>query len=283
MPAAAASLLAGCDKQAPPAAPATVAVVVTAVTAYAPPVALTGIVAARVTSELSFRIGGRIHARNADVGDHVKAGQVLASLDPDQQVASVTAAEASVQSAEATVTQTSAAYERQQKLIQPGFTTRTDYDQAEEAFRAAQGNLDVAKAQLGIARDQLEQTELRADADGIITARSAEAGQVVQTAQTVYKLAQDGPRDAVFDVDEATLTHEPDERTIDLALVSDPEVQAKAQPREISPVVDQTSGTVKLKFEIINPSDADSCAHRRRTGAYCMASRQSASTGSAIR
>ena len=75
--------------------------------------------------------------------------------------------------------------------------------------RTSQGALDGAKAQLGTAQDQSDQTVLKAGAAGFVTARVAEAGQVVQSGQTVYTLAQDGPRDAVFDVYEAFFVGEP--------------------------------------------------------------------------
>ena len=86
-----------------------------------------------------------------------------------------------------------AAFERQKDLLARGNTTRRDYDQAEAALRSAQAQLDQAHADLEVAQDQLSYTELRADADGIITARIAEVGQVVAQAQPIYTLARDGP------------------------------------------------------------------------------------------
>jgi RND family efflux transporter MFP subunit len=250
-------LLAGCDrKSAPPRPPTTVGVVITRPTEYARTVAVTGEIAARVSSDLSFRVSGRIRERKVDVGDHVVAGQVLAMLDPEQQQAGLAAAQANVQSAEATVSQTASAFERQEKLMGPGFTTRREHDQAEQDFHTAQSSLDAAKAQLGMAQDQLDQTTLVADKAGVITARAAEAGQVVQAAQAVYTLAQDGPRDAVFNVDESTLARKPDDTTVHIALVTDPKIEATARLREISPVVDPVSGTVRMKFEVVDPPAA---------------------------
>ena len=78
-----------------------------------------------------------------------------------------------------------AAFERQKDLLGRGNTTRRDYDQAEASLRSAQAQLDQAHSDLKVAQDQLAYTELRADADGIITARMAEAGQVVAQAQSM--------------------------------------------------------------------------------------------------
>ena len=236
--------------------PTVVQVETVALTDYAPTVRLTGEIRAEVESDLSFRVSGRIIERTVDVGDHVTADQVLARLDPEQQQATVTAAEATVQAAEAVLRQATSTYERQKALLAQGFTTIREHDQAEEAYRTAQASLDAAQAQLGTARDQLSYTVLRAGVPGVITARNAETGQVVQVAQSVFSIAQDGPRDAVFHVYESIFTREPGEPAIELTLVSDPAVKASGTVREVSPTVDASSGTVRVKVGIENPPAA---------------------------
>lgn len=248
------ALISGCrEETSVPKEPLAVSVEIAQVTQYAPEIVLTGEIAARVTSDLSFRVGGRLVERRVEIGDRVTANQVLASIDPQEQEASRDAAQAGVQAAEAQLRQASSTFERQKTLIRDGYTTRREYDAAEEAFRSAQGALDVARAQLGTAEDQLAQTVLRPGVAGVITARHAEAGQVVQAAQSVFTLSQDGPRDAVFNVYESLLAAEPAGNTIEVALVAEPGVTAKARIREVSPIVDRTSGTVRLKFEILEP------------------------------
>ena len=95
-----------------------------------------------------------------------------------------------------------ATFQRQKTLLSNGFTTRVAFDQAQEGLKSAGASLEDAKAQLGRAKEALGDTELRADAAGVITARRLETGQVVQAAQPVFSLAQDGDRDAIFDVNE---------------------------------------------------------------------------------
>ena len=94
------------------------------------------------------------------------------------------------------------------------------YDHAEEGLRSAESALEAAKAQLGTAKDAFAYTELRAGAAGVITARNFEVGQVVQVAQPAFSLAQDGEREAVFDVDEFFLGEL--DGPMALRLVSDP-------------------------------------------------------------
>jgi RND family efflux transporter MFP subunit len=220
---------------------------------YAPTTCLTGEVRPRVQTNLAFRVSGRITERNAEVGDHVTPDTILARIDPVEQRADVVAAEASVRSAEALVRQTGAAFERQQVLLKQGFTTQKDYDQAQEALRTAEGSLEVAKAQLGSARDALSFTELRPRAAGVITERTAEVGQVAQAAQTMFSLAEDGARDAVFQVYEAAFLQKIASRTIKLSLVSKPKIGTSGTVREVSPSADTASGTVRVKVAIATP------------------------------
>jgi membrane fusion protein, multidrug efflux system len=250
--------LTACQQQTsrPENAPTMVQVEAVTVSEYTPRVRLTGEIRPRVESDLSFRVAGRIAERLVNVGDHVRADQVLARLDPDEQQATVNSAEAAVQSAEAVLRQAASTYERQKALLAQGFTTKRQHDQAQESFRTSQSSLDSARAQLGTARDHLSDTVLRAGVHGIITARNAETGQVVQVAQTVFSIAQDGPRDAVFNVNEAVFAHNLANPAIELTLVSDPAVKATGTVREISPTVDRTSGTVRVKVGIEHPPAA---------------------------
>ena len=217
---------------------------------------LTGEVRARFQADLSFRVSGRVIERFVDVGSHVQAGQVLALLDPAEQQADAEAASAAVAAAESQLRVAKATFERQKSLISSGFTTRPSYDQAQEGLRTAEGALEVAKAQLGSANEALGYTALRAEAAGVITTRSLEVGQVVQAAQPVFALAQDGERDAVFDVYESIFFGGLDGSRVSLTLVSDPDVTASGYVREVSPAIDAKNSTIRVKVTIQNPPAA---------------------------
>ena len=159
-----------------------------------------------------------------------------------------TTAKAGLVSAQALLTQANTNYDRQAKLYRQGYATRPAYDQAEQQLRTQKAAVDSAQAALGTAQEQYGYVELRAGVAGIITARNAEAGQVVQAGATVFTLAQDGGRDAVFDLYEALVAGPPDAKaTIQVYLQSDAKIATSGHPREISPTVDPASGTVKVK------------------------------------
>lgn len=220
---------------------------VVALTDYTPVVVLTGEIRAQIETNLSFRVSGRITEVGTEVGSHVDADQVLAKIAPDEQQADVTAARAAAEAAQAEVRQTASAFQRQKDLLGKGFTTRSQHDQAEEAARVAVATLDATQAQLGTTMDALSFTELRAGVAGVIAKRIAEVGQVAQAAGTIFTLAQDGPRDAVFDVDESIFNREPVDAAFDIALVEDQSITAKGVVREVSPAVERATGTIEMK------------------------------------
>ena len=220
---------------------------------FASEVMLTGHIAPRVQSQLGFRIEGRIASRHMDVGDHVENGAILATLETVRQEADVSAAQAGVASAEAALREADATYERQKTLMAQRFTTQLNYDRAKQAFDSAVAGLDGAKAALATAEDALANTRLRADAAGIITARNAEVGQFVAVGQSVYTIAQDGPRDAVIEVFEALLASPPQGKPIELTLLSNPSIRTRGIVREVAPTVDAGSGTVRVKIGVDHP------------------------------
>lgn len=216
---------------------------------------LTGDVEARIQTDLSFRVSGRVVVRLVDVGAHVDSGDVLARLDPKQQQADLDAATANLAAAELQLQVAASTFQRQKTLIASGFTTRVAFDTAEEGLRTAEGSLDSAKARLGRSKEALGDTVLRASAAGVITARNIEVGQVVQPAQSAFTLAQDGDRDAVFDVSESVFFREPEDKIM-ITLLSDRGVTAVGRVREVSPAVDAKSSTVRVKVAIENPPAA---------------------------
>jgi RND family efflux transporter MFP subunit len=211
-------------------------------------VVMTGDIQAQAQVNVSFRTNGKVAERRVEVGDHVAANQVLAVLEPLTQQANLDNAKAAQTSAEALLTQAKMSFERQKQLLAGGYTTRSTYDNAEQELRTTQAAVDSAKAAVGTAQEQFSYTELRAGIPGIVTSRSFEVGQVVQSGQTVLVLAQDGPRDAVFNVYESLTAQPAASNIIAVSLQGDPSIQATGAVREVSPTVDAATGTVRVKI-----------------------------------
>lgn len=249
--AAAFLVLPGCGEE-QPAAPELPRVYVQPVKTaqFAASVALTGDIQARVQTQLSFRVNGKIIQRTVDVGDRVTARQVLARLDPKDLQISVDSAQAAVVAEQARVSQARAAFVRQEKLLPKGYTSRSEYDAAQAALRGSESALKAAQAQLANAREQLSYTALIADTPGVITARQAEVGQVVQATMPIFDLARDGERDAVFNVYESLFVQPPTDQPVQVTLLDNPAIKVSGKVREVTPAVSAQTGTLQVKIAL---------------------------------
>jgi len=249
------AFLAGCEEKAEVTpSPQQVRAVRASSAEYQPSAEITGEVKARIQSDLSFRVSGRVIERFVDVGLHVRAGDVLARLDDKEQRADVEVARAGLESAQAIVKQRTLTFDRYEALLRSRSISQATFDQADKELRTARASLEAAEAALATAKDALSYTELKADADGIITAREIEVGRVVSAAQPAFTLAHDGPRDAVFEVFEAFFLEGRPLADVEVAPIADRSVETQATVREVSPFIDTRSGTVRIKVAL--PDDA---------------------------
>src|SRR6185503_19140627 len=138
-----------------------------------------GVVRARHETDLGFRVAGKMVARLVNVGDRVHAGDVVARLDPEDLRLQVESAQAELAAATTNLTQISADFERYETLKARGFASVADFDRKTAAKGEAESRLARAKRSLDLARNQLDYSELKAGADGVITSTLAEPGQVV--------------------------------------------------------------------------------------------------------
>ena len=161
-----------------------------------------GEVRSRTESRLGFRVGGKIVRRAANVGDAVKAGQVLAQLDTQDLRLGQDAARAGLGAAQANFDQTAADQKRFKELRDQGFISSAELERRDTSLKAAQAQLDQAKTQASVQGNQTAYASLVSDAAGVITGVDAEPGMVVGAGSPVLRLAHDGPRDVVFSVPE---------------------------------------------------------------------------------
>ncbi|MCK7576562.1 MAG: efflux RND transporter periplasmic adaptor subunit [Chromatiales bacterium] len=252
-----AATLAGCQEQAPPTAqPRPVRTVTVERGAEGETVSLTGQVQAKDHVSLAFRLDGHMTERPVNIGDVLAAGQVVARLDPQIEQNTLRSAQANLSSTEARLTEARFTFERHEKLLKTGATSRDAYDKAQQAMLSAQGQVDSARAQVGIAQESLSYTVLSADAPGQVTAVGAEPGEVVRAGQMIVALARQGGRDAVFDVPEGLIRTGPRDPMVEIVLNDDPEVTATGRVREVAPQANAATRTFQVKVGLIDPPEA---------------------------
>jgi RND family efflux transporter MFP subunit len=205
----------------------------------------TGVVEARVQSDLGFRVGGKILERLVNMGERVQKGQVLMRLDPVDLKLSFAAQQANVEAARAKYTQTKADEARFAGLVKSGAVSRQEYDQARAALDSAKAQFDAAEAQARVSNNSSEYAVLVADADGVIVRTLSEPGQVVVAGQAVIQLAHDGPREALVNLPEGV---RPELGTIASARLYGQDQMYQARLRQLSDAADPASRTFEARY-----------------------------------
>lgn len=208
-----------------------------------------GEVRARVESRLGFRVAGKLVRRQAEPGQRVRAGDVLAQLDPQDYQLAAEAGRAQLAAAATNRDLAAADFKRFKELREQNFISGAELERREANLRAAQAQFEQAQAQLAGQGNQTAYTRLLADVTGLVTAVDAEVGQVVAAGAPVLRIAQDGPRDVLFSV--------PEDRVTAIQIGSEVEVRSwsggatfKGRVREVGASADPVTRTFGIKVAI---------------------------------
>ncbi len=205
----------------------------------------TGVVSARVESQLGFRVAGKIVERLVDTGQTVHRGQPLMRIDPTDYVLAQAAQDQAVAAAKAHAVQTQADEARYRDLVSAGAVSGSTYDQIKAAAESAKAQLQAAEAQARVSRNAAGYAVLVADADGVVVETSGEPGQVVAAGQAVVRLAHAGPREATIALPE---TLRPKVGSIANAALFGASGSAPARLRQISDAADARTRTFEARY-----------------------------------
>ncbi|KAA0182178.1 efflux RND transporter periplasmic adaptor subunit [Cupriavidus gilardii] len=214
--------------------------------ASAPSRSFTGIVAARVQSDLGFRVSGKVLERLVDTGQTVRRGQPLMRMDPLDLGLQARAQREAVAAARARARQTADDEARYRDLVAEGAVSASAYDQIKAAADSARAQLNAAEAQADVAQNASSYAVLLADADGVVVETLVEPGQVVSAGQPVVRLARAGQREAVVHLPE---TLRPAVGSVAQArLYGNGEAAVPAKLRQISSAADRLSRTFEARY-----------------------------------
>ncbi|WP_244935236.1 efflux RND transporter periplasmic adaptor subunit [Acuticoccus sediminis] len=208
--------------------------------------AFTGTIAARVESNLGFRVPGKIVERLVDAGQKVTAGQPLMRIDETDLSLSLTQRRKDVDAARAALVQITADEKRYAELAGKGFASRQRYEQAKAALATATATLAAAEAAARVAENEAAYAVLTADADGTVMDTLAEPGQVVAPGETVVRLAHAGAREAVVALPETV--RPPLGNTAEAELYGSAGQRSPARLRQLSDTADPQTRTYEARF-----------------------------------
>lgn len=215
-----------------------------------------GEVKPRHESELGFRIGGKLVARLVDVGAQVKKGTPLARLDPSDVALQAQASKAAVAAAQTEFEFAKAEFDRYDNLYRLKFVSASALDQKRNVMNANAAKLEQARAQLSVASNQAAYATLVADQDGVVTAVSAEVGQVVTAGQPVVRVAREEEREVAIAVPENRLDELKGAGRLAVVLWANQDKLYPAKVREIAPAVDAATRTFAVRVSILAPDAA---------------------------
>ncbi|SAL83875.1 HlyD family secretion protein [Caballeronia terrestris] len=247
--------LAACGKkEAPPLAPRAVVAVAAKSDGQPPRATLPGQIESRYSTPLSFRVGGKIVERRVRLGDTVKAGQIVAKLDPADQSKNAAASAAQLDAAQHQLDYAKQQLDRDRAQAAENLIAPAQLEQTQNAYASALAQRNQAQQQAGLSADQLKYTTLIADHAGVITSEQADTGQNVTAGQPVYNLAWNGDIDVVCDVPESALLALAVGERAQITLAALPGRTFAARVRELSPAADQQSRTYRAKLTLESPT-----------------------------
>lgn len=248
--------LSGCRTHAEPQEPIRPAIVARPQSAAAEAGNLySGDIKARYESTLGFRVGGKIRQRRVDVGAHVKAGDLIAELDPQDLQLQAGSARAALAAADADLATAKSERARYEALRGKNFVSETQFDAVDNRLKAAAARATEARATLNVAQNQAGYSELRADHDGVITSIVVEAGQVVAPGQTIATLARDGEREVEISVPESRISDYRKDQAATIELWAESGTHLAGTLREIAPEADSTTRTFRVRVALGDSSD----------------------------
>ena len=199
-------------------------------------------------STISAQVLGRIVELRADVGDFVKAGQVVARIDPREAAQVVASSEAQVAQARANLQNARINLERNRRLLESQFVSQSALDRAEAEFKAAEAQLRAAEAGAGQAEVSKGYTTVVAPITGVISARNVEVGEMATPGKPLL---------TTFDPNDMRVIAEVPQSVV-------PEIKALGRATVEVPSVDKW---IKVKSMVIIPA-ADPHTHSTRVRLY---------------
>ncbi|SIQ97275.1 RND family efflux transporter, MFP subunit [Rhizobium sp. RU20A] len=209
-----------------------------------------GRIRARSEMALGFRVPGKITERPVNIGDRVKAGDVLARIDPTDYRLSVETAKANLAAAERQVETAQSAERRARDLFNKNVASKSQLEEAENGVSQAASLRDSARSSLAQAENQVRYTDLTAVEDGIVTATQGEQGLVVAAGTPVVTVARDSEKEVQIAVPETEVSAFTVGKDVTVGLWSDRGLRLKGKVREVAGSADPTSRTFDVRISL---------------------------------
>ena len=216
-----------------------------------------GSIKSEALSNLSFRISGTINKRIVDLGDTVKKGDILATLDNTEYVLNYEKSLADLAKGQAAFAEAEANYKRSQVLYLENSISKASYDSAIAQYKSAFSIVSALKEALNLSKLKLSYTQLKAPENGTIGQVKSEINQTVNPGTTIFILNSDGERSVEFNVSQSVVGNLKQGQVVDIVISSLNGKQIKGVITNIGTLSTGYGNTYPIKAKITDSNSSD--------------------------
>ena len=205
--------------------------------------------------DLAFRVSGPLITLPVKVGDTVKAGDVVARIDPRDFKINVDAVEGQLQEAQAAYRRAANDYQRELNILkqEPGATSQAAVDRKREERDRATANIRSLQASLTAAQDQLEYTFLKAPFDGVVVSTYVENFEDVNAKEPILRILDDTRIEMIVNIPENLISYAPHVKKVYVVFDAFPDYELEATLKEIGTEASSTTRTYPVTLIMDQP------------------------------
>jgi RND family efflux transporter MFP subunit len=207
--------------------------------------------------DLSFRVSGPLITLPVNVGDEVKAGDVVARIDPRDFEVNLNNIRGQLDKAQANAKRAQSEFDREMRIFEEdaGATSQTAVERKRSQRDQARADIKSLQASVASAKDQLSYTYLKAPFDGVVVSTYVENFEDVQAKQPLVRIVDNSRIEMVISIPESLIALAPQAESIEVIFDSFPDRKIPAEIKEIGSEASRTTRTYPVTLIMDQPED----------------------------
>ncbi|EAY23986.1 efflux RND transporter periplasmic adaptor subunit [Microscilla marina] len=212
-----------------------------------------GVARASTETRLSFKVSGTIQVLNVKVGQQVKAGQLIASVDAADYVLQYEDAKASLRNVEAQRQNAQSSYNRLRQLYENNNASLSDYEKAKTGYESAKATVNSIKKKIALAQSQINYTKIVAPRDGVVAEVLVETNENVSPGRPIVQLDSGKELEVKVDIPEVFIAKVKSGDTVQMRFSAQPQTLYKGIVHEVAFTASRGKTTYPVTVKILNP------------------------------
>lgn len=211
-----------------------------------------GVARANTETRLSFKVSGTIQVLNVKVGQKVRAGQLIASVDASDYVLQVEDAKSSLRNVEAQLQNARSTYNRLRQLYENNNASLSDYEKAKTAYESTKANVSSIKKKIALAQSQVGYTQIIAPRDGVIAEVLVETNENVSPGKPIVQLDSGKELEVKVDIPEVFIAKVKTNDTVQIRFSAKPQKLFKGLVSEVAFAASRGKTTYPVTIKILD-------------------------------